>query len=110
MRWRVYYDDGRSLESDESGWAGLPDEGLLFVLELFRKSGLSGPNLYSGRDYYLLRDHTLMAFDGESLHQHLRLGIIPGAIKFGRWATDGTWKRVKEQVQLDIERDFGDDS
>lgn len=107
--WRVYYDDGTAKEADVSGWHQLPDSGVLFVLELWRRTPSSGPNLFRGRDYYLLRDHTLMAFDGESLHDHLRLGIEKGAIKFGRWAPDETWRRAQERVESDIDRDFNGD-
>ncbi len=84
---KIWYDDETTYEGD---WNDAPAYGVLFVQE---------PKMvHMGADYYLKHDGSIMNFRLKDLHQHLVLGIEPGAIKFGRWTSNEIWKKVHAKV------------
>jgi hypothetical protein len=95
MKWEIYYDDETVVNDEDVAWHDCSAHGVLFVLEYL-------PNdkkmVHMGMDYYLMRDRSLMSFSGNSLNEHLLLGIDKGAIKFGRWAPNDVWERVQNKI------------
>lgn len=87
MTWTIWYDSGETITVDAAGWPAAPDEGVQIVVR-------DRTCVYYGRDYYLLRGTTAMAFDADGLPGQLREGIPRGAIKFGRWIEDERWRAI----------------
>lgn len=95
MRWRVWYTNGRTFDSDDTDWRALPDDGVLAVRLLFGE----GQQTIYGHDHYFHVPGTDL-FGGsddpvEEIHER-----YPGAIvKRGKWAPTEEWRTVKREAQ-----------
>ncbi len=88
---KIWYDDETTFEGN---WKDAPAYGVLFIEDWLSETKL----IHMGADYYLMRDGSIMNFRLKDLHQHLVLGIEPGALKFGRWTSNEIWQKVHKRV------------
>lgn len=95
MLWKIYYDDESVVTDENMRWEDAPPHGVLIILH-YQSNGKC--QVHMGHDYYLIRDYTIISFHIKDLHEHLLLGILKGAIKFGRWCPDNVWQRVHNKV------------
>ena len=92
MEWRIYYDDGRIVTSDDCAWNDAPLDGVLFVLQ---KSG-DKITTQSGADFYFVEEDTIVASgDIGPLLRKLKF------IKFGRWTSIKRYEAVGNRVAQD---------
>lgn len=95
MVWEIYYDDESVISSSGIRWHDAPSRGVLFVLET---DEIGKRMVHMGMDYYFMRNDSIISCHPLALHEHLLLGIDPGAMKFGRWSPNDVWKRVHGKI------------
>lgn|SRR5262245_17869169 len=93
-KWKIYYDDGKILSSEDSPISEAPTDGVLCVLVVY-EDGAS--DVLSGADYYIFEE------DGQ-VHTTSDLGPflrqIPN-LKHGRWAPARKFERAVAQAVED---------
>lgn len=90
--WRIYYDDGRVVTSDDGPFEAAPVDGVLFILQ---KRG-DVVHTLSGADYYAMIDGEIIAV--EDISTLLRK---VGWIKCGRWTSFKRFEDVGRRVAQD---------
>lgn len=94
VKWRIYYDDGRIITSNDCAWIDAPCDGVLFVLSRADNSDIVITQ--SGGDFYYCEDDCVVSTSdiGPLLR---KLGLI----KFGRWTSIKKYEAVSRRVAED---------
>lgn len=94
--WKIWYDD-RSVVSGfcVSGWNNAARDGVLIVREYGEKA-----SVYMGCDYYWFENGRVKSCNPKDLHSYLRRSEGLRNVKFGRWADDDIWKKVKAEAMI----------
>lgn len=95
MKWRIYYDDGRTFDSEDGSWAEAPTDGVQYVLRWINDR----VDVLSGADYYFqFEDGTIIKI--EDLGPLLR----KFGVKCGRWTGNRNFEAIGRRVAEDLKR------
>ena len=84
--WRVFYDDGQELSSQDRDWKSIPMDGVLAVVEYYDDGT---KQVHHNKDYYVLDDGK--AFATNDIRPYL---AKLGTVKMGRWSKDSLFNKI----------------
>lgn len=87
MKWWAWYADGTVYNSSEHEWDSLPQQGLVYVLELTPEGYATG---WNGGDVYFRRDGIM----GNTNDREGILRQFCPFVKFGQWLDTDSFNRV----------------
>lgn len=94
IRWRIYYLDGRTVDSREATWVQAPSDRIVAIVHQYDQFPV---RVELGTPYYLHEQNYVIRVWDPTLYLR-RMGTV----KFGRWAApnifDGAWREALSQV------------
>ena len=91
--WKVYYDNGKEISSQDSSWEEIPFDGILALVEFYSDGRRE---VHHSRDYYILDDGK--AYGTNNIHPYLQK---MRTVKMGRWSKDGLFQDILAKARGD---------
>lgn len=92
-KWKIFYDDGSSLSSDNVSPEDAPKDGVQVIVEQKANNTIM---CHQGQEYYYWTGENWVSGGLASLERWLRKEL-PN-LKYGRWTSDTVWRKVLEEI------------
>ncbi|MHA2163347.1 MAG: hypothetical protein ACXAEN_26465 [Candidatus Thorarchaeota archaeon] len=93
VKWKIFYDDGSIVSSEETDPDVVPVDGVLAIVERRANNTVM---IHQANDYYYWTGENWLSGNIASLERWLRKEL-PN-LKYGRWTKDSIWREVIKEV------------